>query len=387
MSETAFLRPRLIGKRFDGHAIPLELMKDLAVLEALIVEVAKLEFFKDHPHRRRSPRGFTEGITLKLTGVEGGSAVPLIELCRDPETPPLIELFPDPETPPLPENRRYFERARDSVIRAIATAERGGDVTNVLPEKMLIYFDRIGRSLKNDEKMAFATPDRDVSAELTRETRRRLVLSSSSITELTDDVSVRGAVPAIDQDAMAIQIQLSDGRKIKASLAPRHLDVALKAVNGYMDSVRILFQGVGRFDRGGRLLGFESIEHMELVDPLDVSAQLDDLRRLKDGWLDDHGKAPASGGLDWLDRAFNRHYPDDLPLPHLYPTDPGGVQAEWTLGSNEITLEVDLDRRSGYFHVLHVEDDADEERDIDLGDESGWRKLAGLISSMSEGGK
>lgn len=375
MSETAFLRPRLIGKRFDGHAIPLEVLKDLAVLEDLIVEVAKLEFRKDHPHRRRSPRGFTEGITLKLTGVEGGSAVPLIELC------------PDPETSPLPENRRYFERARDTVIRAIAAAERGGNVTNVLPEKMLTYFDRIGRSLKNDEKMAFAAPGQDVSAELTRETRRRLVLASSNITELTDDVSVRGAVPAIDQDAMAIQIQLSDGRKIKAPLAPRHLDVTLEAVNGYKDSVRILFQGVGRFDRGGRLLGFESIEHMGLVDPLDVSAQLDDLRRLEDGWLDGHGTAPASGGLDWLDRAFNRHYPDDLPLPHLYPTAPGGVQAEWTLGPNEITLEMDLDRRSGYFHVLHVEDDAGEERNIELGGESGWKELAGLISSMSQGGR
>lgn len=373
MSETAFLRPRLIGKRFDGRAIPLEVMKDLAVLEALIVEVAKLEFFNDYPHRRRSPRGFTEGITLKLTGVEGGSAVPLIEFCRDQEAP-------------FPENRRYFERARDTVIRAIATAEHGGDVTNVLPEKMLTYFDRIGRSLKNDEKMAFAS-SWNGSAELTRETRRRLVLASSDIMELTEDVDVRGAVPAIDQDAMAIQIQLSDGRKVKAPIAPRHLDVTLEAVKGYKDSVRIRFQGVGRFDRGGRLLGFESIEHMGLIDPLDVSAQLDDLRRLKDGWLDGHGTAPASGGLDWLDRAFNRHYPEDLPLPYIYPTAPGGVQAEWTLGPNEITLEVDLDRRSGYFHVLHVEDDADEERNIELGDESGWKELAGLISSMSEGGK
>ena len=384
MSETAFLRPRLIGKRFDGRAIPLEVMKDLAVLEDLIVEVAKLEFFKDYPRRRRSPRGFTEGITLKLAGVEGGSAVPLIELCRDLETPTLIELYRDLETP-IPENRRYFERARDTVIRAIAAAEHGGDVTNVLPEKMLTYFDRIGRSLKNDEKMAFAS-SRNVSAELTRETRRRLVLASS-VMELTDDVAVRGAVPAIDQDTMAIQIQLSDGRKVKAPIAPRHLDVTLEAVNGYKDSVRILFQGVGRFDRGGRLLGFESIEHMGLIDPLDVSAQIDDLRRLKDGWLDGHGTAPASDGLDWLDRAFNRHYPDDLPLPHLYPTAPGGVQAEWTLGPNEITLEVDLDRRSGYFHVLQVEDDADEGRNVELGDESGWKELAGLISSMSEGGR
>lgn len=124
----------------------------------------------------------------------------------------------------------------------------------------------------------------------------------------------------------------------------------------------------------------------ELVAPLDVSAQIDDLRRLKDGWLDGQGAAPSSVGLDWLDRAFNRHYPDDLPLPHLYPTEPGGVQAEWTLGPNEVTLEVDVNRRSGYLHVLDVDGDADEERNIELGGETGWRELAGLISSMSESG-
>ena len=373
MSDPAFLRPQLIGERFDGHAIPLEILKDLAVLEELIVEVAKLEFLKEHPGRRRSPRGFTEGITLKLTGVEEGSAVPLIGLYSEAET-----LLP-------PKNRHYFERARDRVIRTIAAAEHRQDVTDVLPEKMLTYFDRIGRSLKNGERMVFAAPGRDVRAALTKETRRRLVLASSDVMELTDDVSVRGAVPGIDQDAMTIQIQLSDGRKIKAPIAPQHLDVTLEAVNGYKKGLRVLFQGVGRFDRGDRLLGFECIEHMGLVDPLDVAAQIDELRRLKDGWLDGQGTAPASVGLDWLNDAFNRHYPDDLPLPHLYPTDPGGVQAEWTMGPREITLEVDLDRHCGYLHVLHAEDDADEERDIELGGEAGWRELAGLISSLSGG--
>ena len=374
MSGTVFLRPRLIGERFEGHAIPLEFLKDLAVLEELIVEVAKLEFLKDHPGRRRSPRGFTEGVILKLTGVAAGSAVPLIELVPEAET-----LLP-------PKNQRYFERARDTVVRAIAAAERKEEVTAILPEKMLTYFDRIGRSLKNGERIAFAAPGRDAPAALTRETRRRLVLASSQVMELTDDASIRGAVSGIDQHAMTIQIQLSDGRKIRAPLALQHLDVTLEAVNGYKSGLRILFQGVGRFDRGGRLLGFESIEHMGLVDPLDVSAQIDDLRRLNDGWLDGHGAAPSSVGLDWLDRAFNRHYPDDFPLPHLYPTAAGGVQAEWTLGSNEVTLEVDVDRRSGYLHVLDVDADADEERNIDLGDEAGWRELAGLISSMNEGG-
>jgi len=78
MDSEPFLRPRLTGPRFEGHGIPLEVLKDLAVLEEMIVEVAKWKYLKDHPERLRSPRGFTEGIELKLTGIDEGSAIPVI---------------------------------------------------------------------------------------------------------------------------------------------------------------------------------------------------------------------------------------------------------------------------------------------------------------------
>ncbi len=39
-----FLKPRLVGARFDGHRVPLEILRDLAVLEQMIVEVAKWQY-------------------------------------------------------------------------------------------------------------------------------------------------------------------------------------------------------------------------------------------------------------------------------------------------------------------------------------------------------
>ena len=72
MSIPDFLRPRLVGKRFEGHSIPLELLGDLAVLEAMVIEVAKWRYLQDNPNRKRSPRKFTEGISLTLTSVEQG---------------------------------------------------------------------------------------------------------------------------------------------------------------------------------------------------------------------------------------------------------------------------------------------------------------------------
>ena len=116
----------------------------------------------------------------------------------------------------------------------------------------------------------------------------------------------------------------------------------------------------------------------------DISAQIDDMRLLKDGWLEGQGKAPAKEGLDWLAQAFDNHYPSDLPLPYLYPTEPGGVQAEWSLGRNEITLEIDLAEHAGYFHALQMEDDTEETLRFDLGSEICWIALKNLITSKSE---
>lgn len=117
---------------------------------------------------------------------------------------------------------------------------------------------------------------------------------------------------------------------------------------------------------------------------LDISARIDDMRLLKDGWLEGQGKAPSKEGLDWLAQAFDNYYPSDLPLPYLYPTEPGGVQVEWSLGRNEITLEIDLVEHSGHFHALQMEDDTEETSRFDLGSEICWIALKNLITSKSD---
>ena len=404
MSETTFLRPRLIGARFEGHSIPLELLKNLAVLEEMTIEVARQEFFKDHPDRQRVPQGFTDGIELKLTDIEDGSAVPVISLFVITNK----LLFPD--------NKYYFERARDAIVRtigdvedaevdAIGDAEERNVSTDILNETTLRCFGKIGQGLREDEAIEFTTPNNQLSAKFTINTQQRLLFASSMVKErpadlvretqtqqynpsrvedLTKDTTVRGTVPEVNQDDMTFLIQLFDGQQIKAPIAPQHFDAILEAFNGYKNNLRFLFQGVGIFNRSEQLLGFDSIEPISILDELDISAQIYDLRKLKDGWLEGQGKAPSKEGLDWLSQAFDKHYSGDLPLPYLYPTEPGGVQAEWSLGRNEITLEIDLAEHSGYFHALHMEDDTEKTRRLDLGSETQWIELKELITNMSE---
>lgn len=372
MSAEPFLRPRLSGPRFEGHAIPLEFLRDLAVLEEMIVEVAKWRFLRDHPDRKRSPRRFTEGIELKLTGIEDGSAILAIGLFFASNT-----LFPT-------DNQAYFEDARDAIVSAISAAEQNTEITEHLPARALSYFDRMGRSLRDGEAIEFSTPSQSEAARLTKETRRKLLLASSA-RELTEETIIRGVIPEADQDEMTFKVQLIDGRKVRAPMATQHLEAIIEAFNGYKHGVRVLLQGVGKFNRNERLQGFESIEHISILDALDVPARLEELRGLQDGWLDGKGTAPSGEGLDWLADAFGRYFPDDLPLPFVYPAAEGGVQAEWSPKPHEITIEIDLAAHTGAWHDLNMDTDAEESRDLNLDKPDDWAWLAAKVKQITGG--
>ncbi len=89
-------------------------------------------------------------------------------------------------------------------------------------------------------------------------------------------------------------------------------------------------------------------------------------------WGEGYGSAPNHASLDWFAQQFGVHYSSDLPKPYLYPTPEGGVQVEWCIGPLEVSLEIDLDARSGDWHSLNMDSDDEDERDLDLNDAEGW---------------
>lgn len=134
-----------------------------------------------------------------------------------------------------------------------------------------------------------------------------------------------------------------------------------------------------RQNRRDRLRRMDSGEQGTMLDPLDVPARLDELRTLKDGWLDGKGFAPRAAGLDWLAAAFEQHYPGDLALPRLFPTAEGGIQAEWSVETWEISLEINVQRRTGVWHAVDFQFGGTVERVLNLKRKEEWRWLAGEI--------
>lgn len=363
------LSPRLVGPRFDDHTIPLEMLKDLAALEGLLLELARDEWLKAHPERKRTPRGFIEGVSLNLTGVGKGSAVAEIQVCFDQS-----DLFPDA--------REFVSLAFETLIEAVADASSASPRFGILPKKLLGYLNRLGRSLKSGEYIEFPSATTVAVARLTQETRHKLLRASSAT--YSDKVTLWGTVVEADKDKCTFNLQLLDQRRIEAPLESEHADQILEAFDGWENGVRIRLHGVGKVDLENKILRVESIEQATLLDPLDVPARLDEFRLLKDGWLDGHGVPPRQDGLDWLAEAFTFNYPERLSLPYTFPTEGGGVRFEWSQNPIDASLEIDLSKKTAWWHTLNHESDADSEETLDLSGSAGWTRLAQLLDAHIE---
>lgn len=367
-----FFTPRLVGQRFDHHTIPLELLKELAVLEEMLIEVAKWCYRQKNPDRKRAPKGFSEGVSLHLTEVSEGSAIPGIALVM-----PSGDLVP-------PHSQAFYEQARELIIGAVAAGESKTDAKRYLPSFLLGFFDRLGRGLRDQEYIEFSPHDPDRPARLSKESRKYLV-ACSNVKEVTEEVLLRGTIPSVDQSKMNFKFQIIGGSTVPAPLHEQHLETVLQGVNEYRHGGKVLLQGIGRFNRDERLQSIESVEHLSVLDVMDVAARLEEFKSLKEGWLDgQHGLAFANERLDWLAAQFDRHYPDDLPLPYLYPTAEGGVQAEWSLADRDITLDMDLATGLGEWHSLGMKNGQDFEKPINLMEDDGWQWLAEQIRTLEQ---
>jgi hypothetical protein len=86
--------------------------------------------------------------------------------------------------------------------------------------------------------------------------------------------------------------------------------------------------------------------------------------------------------LTWLADMFDAHFDADLPLPYLYPTAEGGVQAEWTMNDREVSLEINFETRQAEYQALNLKDDSCSEFTFSLNDRDGWSHLTSELRQL-----
>ena len=382
MPSNLFLQLRLVGNRFEDHSIPLDVLAILVPFQGLVVEAAKVEYLRNNVSRSRVPNGFEHSIGLKLTSLTRGSAQ--LDLGID-----------DPDNLPLnPNQESYFLRARDSLLATIQGAEQGEDFECLsFPKEMLPHFEKIARAMMDGEEIHLISPTRNrngsMRAKFSRHVARRLRNAASMDSGVTRDIEIQGSIQELNQANMTLQILPASGDKIKAPIGAEHLDSALKVFSGFRRGLQAHFRGHGRCDFAGRVLEFKSLSQLNIIDnPSDISTQLDDIRTLENGWLDGDGIAPSLSGIDWIESRLHRYIPVGFPRPYLYPTEAGGVQLEWSIDSNEVSIEVSLESHLGVWHQLNLQpqlnlQSSDErERELNLDQSSAWEWIIRQINGM-----
>lgn len=363
--KTEFLKPRLVGERFNGHSIPVEVLKDWAAFEGLVVEAARWLYLEEYPGRKRMPRRFAQNFALHLTRVDNGSAVPVFEYLNPPGT-----LIPDAFA-------HWFEKARDRILLTIDAAGRGQSFDNLLPKSLLAYFDQFGRSMRDDERFEFFRGDMQTPVVYDNRVRKTLVLKSAMFYRTEE--SVRGAMSELNLENLTFTLKLISGEKVVGHFNGELRSAALDALQSYGDSL-VMVEGAVVRDHQDNRKRIEQVTRIEPLDPLDVPARLESLGLLRDGWLNGAGLRLPPEGLAWLTKVWTERWPEETPLPHLYPTPTGGVQLEWSFDVCSATFELDLETRQGEFlAVLTSDGEVMQELELDLDDAEAWQALESAV--------
>jgi len=377
MESTIFIEAHFSGSRYNGHSIPFEVLKDLSTLETIIKEAAKILFLKKNPKRKRVPNGFNN-FELRLSSIGSGSTRATI--CYDE-----LEKKPDSKdlylTKPLPGLVSDARKQFCNTIQQVSADTFGTD--NVLPIDVLYHFEQLGRSLGLNDTVTFQTPSSNGNSPILTKAITDKLVSKSKRIQSTETVSLSGAVSEADQYKRCFEVHLVDGRRVKAPITNRsQLNVVIEAFAGYKDNIHVRIEGIGSFTKNKELIKIDTIEDIVILNSLDISHRISELRQLDVGWYNGEGLAPQPAGLDWLENELNKLKLDTEYLPRIYPTLEGNVQLEWSILDIELSFEIDLDTKIGYLHRHSLTTQTYEEHDVYIKDLKDWNILVNMLTTI-----
>lgn len=356
-----FIQPRFDGRRFDDHTLPVEVARDLAAYETLVIELAKHLYLQEHRDRQRVPKGFTADFHLHLEKIESGSARPLLSVV----VAGVLGLMGGTNT--------YFERSRDLISECIAAPD--GQLPGDFPRELLVHFNQIGRSLRSDESLELPRAG-NVPAILTPERRKRLVLAADRVYER--EVELLGSIGEADWEKSSVRLRLSNGSQTVVAM-PESFHAKAREFGG-RPRHQITLKGIATFDSWDALQKVVAVESLEIQRNYELVKRLDELADLKDGWLDGDGAALDENQLLIVSERLAAHFPENVPLPAIAPTPTGNILLEWSVPGHP-SVDLLLAELSADFHSFGT-DGNEIEREFRLLDDNAWEQFFAFLSEQ-----
>jgi hypothetical protein len=361
--KTEFLKPRFTGPRFDEHTLPVEVARDLAAYEELVVELARHLYLLAHPARKRVPKGFGQSFSLHIEQVEPGSARPILSVVAAAGL--ALEGGAG----------GYFEQARDLVAECVSSEEAGKPLPPKFPKQLLDYFNVFGRSLRPDEAVELPRPAAP-AARLTPERRRALVLDAQQF--YAKEVELSGTIAETDWEKNTFRLRLEDGTALHGVPLPAPFREFARTAGGKERTV-VVVKGIGVFDAWERLQKLSDTHHLELFPNQALASQIEALAALEDGWFEGHGTAPEKEQLAWAADQLIATFPEDVPFPHVGPTPEGGLFLEWIQDAWRISAEILLPDHNCELQATNTATGETSDAELNLDEADAWATLYGFV--------
>ena len=367
--KAVFLQPRFVGARFEEATLPVEVARDLAAYQDLVIELAKHLYLEEHQFRQRTPKGFSDAFSLHIEKVEEGSTRPLLIWVAAAALGALP--FKAEEA-----GSNYFTQARDLVAECVSASAANQPLPAKFPKPLLDYFNVLGRSLLPGESVDLAPPDFP-AAVLTPERRKALVLAGQRF--YTQAVDLLGVIEEMDGKKESFRLRLDDGGAVVVHLPGFFEERVRMAWNKKRTQVQV--KGIGSYDARGNLQGVPETLNLEVFPNQTLAGQIEELGSLQDGWLGESSKAPDEIGLAWARDQLVATFPDDLPFPQVAPTAEGGLFLEWVNGPMCISAEFLLPAHQAELLAVNVETEAadDQSIDLDANPDASWPALYDFV--------
>ena len=369
--KTVFLQPRFVGRRFEEATLPVEVARDLAAYQDLVIELAKHLYLDEHQSRQRTPKGFSDAFSLHIEKVEDGSTRPILLWVAAAVLGALPFKAEDAGSD-------YFTQARDLVAECVSASAANQPLPAKFPKPLLDYFNVLGRSLLSGESVDLAPPNH-TEAILTPERRRALVLAGQKT--YTRAVDLVGVIDETDWKKESFRLRLDDGTAVTAHL-PGFFRERVRTAGG-KERTQVQVRGIGSFDAWDRLQKVSETLHLETLPNQALAGQIEELGSLQDGWLGEPSKAPDQTGLAWARDQLVATFPEDLPFPLVAPTPEGGLFLEWIQSSARVSVEILLPGHRAEFQAVNLETGESHEAEADLDLPDSWQAMYAFVQQYT----
>lgn len=113
-----------------------------------------------------------------------------------------------------------------------------------------------------------------------------------------------------------------------------------------------------------------------------ITEQIQDIHQRRPSWQEPDGPMPDQAGLDWFLQQWKRHYPDNAPVPVIFPTEEGNISVEWSISEFDVDVEVDLTMHDGIWNAYHRHTQVAEEERLNLDNPDGWAWLSNRLAEL-----